>query len=343
MSAGAALRRFTTRGGRTLDFTALGFGTAPLGNFLQKLEEKDCDDAIEAAWAVGMRHFDTAPLYGLGLSEGRLGRVLKGKPRTGYVLSTKVGRLLEPAGPGESNGGIYVDVPPLKFIYDYSYDAVMRSFESSLKRLGLDRVDILYVHDVDGPNHGGRAGSEARIQELLTRGGWKALRELRHSGVVAAIGAGVNEWQPCARLLELADPDLFLLAGRYTLLEQAPLEALFPQCARAGAGIVIGGPYNSGVLAGKTTYDYAAIPRPIAERAQALRAVCDAHGVDLRAAALQFVLAHPLVVSVIPGAISQKEAQENADLLDVAIPASLWRELKDRAMIHADAPTPAGH
>jgi len=343
MSAGAALRRFTTRGGKTLDFTALGFGTAPLGNFLQKLEEKDCDDAIEAAWAVGMRHFDTAPLYGLGLSEGRLGRVLRGKPRASYVLSTKVGRLLEPAAPGEANGGIYVDVPPLKFIYDYSYDAVMRSFESSLKRLGLDRVDILYVHDVDGPNHGGRAGSEARIQELLTRGGWKALRELRHSGVVAAIGAGVNEWQPCARLLELADPDLFLLAGRYTLLEQAPLEALFPQCARAGAGIVIGGPYNSGVLAGKTTYDYAAIPRPIAERAQALRAVCDAHGVDLRAAALQFVLAHPLVVSVIPGAISQKEAQENADLLDVAIPASLWRELKDRAMIHADAPTPAGH
>jgi D-threo-aldose 1-dehydrogenase len=343
MPAASSLRRFATRAGTALDFTVLGFGTAPLGNFLQKLDEKDCDDAIEAAWAVGMRHFDTAPLYGLGLSEGRLGRVLKQKPRDDYVLSTKVGRLLEPAEPGESNAGIYVDVPPLKFVYDYSYDGVMRSFESSLERLGLDRVDILYVHDVDGPNHGGRAGSEARIQELLSTGGWKALQELRSAGVVSAIGTGVNEWQPCARLLELADPDLFLLAGRYTLLEQEPLEALFPQCKKAGAGIVIGGPYNSGVLAGKTTYDYAAIPKPIADRAQALRTVCEAHGVDLRAAALQFVVAHPLVVSVIPGAISQREAEENATLLSVEIPAALWRELKDRQLVHPGAPTPAGH
>lgn len=343
MPGASDLRRFTTRDGRTLDFTVLGFGTAPLGNFLQKLEEKDCDNAIEAAWATGMRHFDTAPLYGLGLSEGRLGRILKHKPRGEYVLSTKVGRLLEPAGPGEGNGGIYVDVPPLKFVYDYSYDGVMRSFESSLKRLGIDKVDILYVHDVDGPNHGGRAGSEARIQELLTTGGWKALQELRSAGVVSAIGTGVNEWQPCARLLELADPDIFLLAGRYTLLEQEPLEAIFPQCEKAGARIVIGGPYNSGVLAGKTTYDYAAIPKPIADRAQALRAVCENHGVDLRAAALQFVVAHPMVVSVIPGAISQREAEENAALLSANIPAALWRELKDRQLVHADAPTPAGH
>ncbi len=342
MPDASSLHRFVTRAGASLDFTVLGFGTAPLGNFLRRLEEKDCDDAVEAAWAAGMRHFDTAPLYGLGLSEGRLGRILKTKPRSEYVLSTKVGRLLEPAGPGEGNGGIYVDVPPLKFVYDYSYDGVMRSFESSLKRLGIDKVDILYVHDVDGPNHGGRAGSEARIRELLTAGGWTALQELRSAGVVAAIGAGVNEWQPCVRLLELADPDIFLLAGRYTLLEQEPLDTLFPQCAKAGAGIVIGGPYNSGVLAGKTTYDYAAIPKPVAERAQALRSVCEAHGVDLRAAALQFVVAHPLAVSVIPGAMSQGEAEENAALIAAPIPEALWRELKDRRLVHAAAPVPEG-
>jgi len=342
MPVASSLRRFRTRAGASLDFSVLGFGTAPLGNFLRRLEEKDCDDAIEAAWATGMRHFDTAPLYGLGLSEDRLGRILKSKPRGEYILSTKVGRRLEPAGPGEGNGGIFVDVPPLKYVYDYSYDGVMRSFESSIERLGIDKVDILYVHDVDGPNHGGRAGSEARIQELLATGGWKALQELRSAGVVAAIGTGVNEWQPCARLLELADPDIFLLAGRYTLLEQEPLHALFPQCATAGAGIVIGGPYNSGVLAGKTTYDYAAIPKAVADRAQALRSVCDAYGVDLRAAALQFVVAHPLVVSVIPGAMSQSEAEENAELIAAPIPDALWRELKARKLVHADAPVPGG-
>lgn len=336
-----ARRQFTTRGGKSLDFTVLGFGTAPLGNFLRALEEEECDKAVEAAWAAGMRHFDTAPLYGLGLSEQRLGRILRSKPRDQYVLSTKVGRLLEPASPGESNGGIFVNVPPLKFVYDYSYDGVMRSFESSLKRLGIDRVDILYVHDVDGPNHGGREGSEARIQELMSTGGWKALQELRSAGVVDAIGTGVNEWQPCARLLELADPDIFLLAGRYTLLEQEPLDMLFPQCAKAGAAIVIGGPYNSGVLAGKTTYDYATTPKAVADRAQALRSVCERHGVDLRAAALQFVVAHPLVVSVIPGAMSQAEAEENAALVEAAIPSALWDELKSRKMLHPDAPVPA--
>lgn len=334
------VRCFTTRAGRELAFTSLGFGTAPLGNFLEALDERQCDETVEAAWNAGVRHFDTAPLYGLGLSETRLGRVLRTKPRDAYVVSTKVGRLLEPAGEDGSNGGIYVDVPPLKYVYDYSYDGVMRSFEASLARLGLDRVDIVYVHDIDAPNHGGRDGSEARIQELLSAGGWKALQQLRDAGTVTAIGAGVNDWECCARLLDLADPDLFLLAGRYTLLEQEPLTTLFPKCADAGVRIVIGGPYNSGVLAGRSTFDYAAIPPTVADRARALRMICSDHGADLKAAALQFVLAHPLTVSVIPGANTRKEAEENAALLKARISKEVWCEMKAQGLIHQDSPVP---
>ncbi|MGD0865173.1 MAG: aldo/keto reductase [Rhizomicrobium sp.] len=339
-SPASALRRHVTRRGRTLSFTALGFGSAPLGNFFRALDERDCDNTVAAAWNKGLRHFDTAPLYGLGLSEMRVGRNLKRRARGEYVLSTKVGRVLEPCAKGEENGGIYVDTPQVRYRYDYSYDGVMRSYEASLKRLGLDRVDILYVHDVDGPSHGGRDGSEARIAELMSRGGWKALDELRASGAVSAIGAGVNEWQPCARLLEVADPDLFLLAGRYTLLEQEPLDTLFPQCAKAGAGIVIGGPYNSGVLAGGKTYNYGNIPVEVAARVRALHAVCDAHGVELRCAALQFALAHPLVVSVIPGAMSVGEVDQNVDLMARSIPPALWEDLKHRGLLHRDAPVP---
>jgi D-threo-aldose 1-dehydrogenase len=340
MTAAATIRSFTTRKGRKLDFTTLGFGSAPLGNFLRSFTEAECDETVGAAWDHGLRYYDTAPLYGLGLSEQRVGRILKPKPRASYLLSTKVGRLLEPCAPGESNGGIYVDTPPFRFVYDYSYDGVMRSFEESLRRLGLDRVDILFVHDVDGPNHGGRAGSEARIRELMETGGWRAVDELRASGAVDAIGIGVNEWQPCARLLELADPDLFLLAGRYTLLEQEPLETLFPQCERKGAAIVLGGPYNSGVLAGKTTFNYGEIPEDVAKRVQALKRVCDSHGVVLRDAALQFVAAHPLVVSVIPGAISPREVADNVAILEEKIPAALWDDLRRETLVHPKAPTP---
>jgi D-threo-aldose 1-dehydrogenase len=216
----------------------------------------------------------------------------------------------------------------------------MRSFEASLQRLGLDRVDILLVHDVDGFTHGSREASEARIQALMQTGGWRALDDLRSSGAVDAIGLGVNEWEPCARLLELADPDLFLLAGRYTLLEQAPLETLFPQCAKAGAGIVLGGPYNSGVLAGKATFNYAAIPLDVAERVRKLDAVCRSHGVALQQAALQFVAAHPLVVSVIPGAVSPEEVDGNVALMEAKTPPALWRDLKAQGLIHPDAPVP---
>lgn len=340
-SHAADRRRFVTPAGKELNFTALGFGSAPLGNYLRPLSEEECDQTLSAAWDSGVRYFDTAPLYGLGLSEMRVGRLLARRRRQDFIVGTKVGRLLVPCEKDEVNGLFFVDTPQVRFHYDYSYDGVMRSYEASLKRLGLDRVEILYVHDVCGLVHGGRDASEARIRELVDTGGWRALAELRDSGDVIAIGAGVNEWEPCARLLELVDPDLFLLAGRYTLLEQVPLDTLFPECARRGVGIVVGGPYNSGILAGGTTYNYAAAPPEILARARALNAVCATHGVALPAAALQFVLANPLVVTVIPGGQTMKETMLNAAVLDERIPPALWQELKDRKLLHPQAPTPA--
>jgi D-threo-aldose 1-dehydrogenase len=334
-------REFVTRGGRALSFTTMGFGSAPLGNFQRPLGEEECDATVDAAWSRGMRYYDTAPLYGFGLSEQRVGRRLRSRPRAEYLLSTKVGRLFEPCDKSEVNSGFFIDVPSYRFHYDYSYTGVMRSFEESLKRIGVGAIDILFVHDVDGLNHDGRAGSEARIQELIAQGGWRALSDLRDQGVVAAIGAGVNEWEPCARLLELVDPDLFLLAGRYTLLEQAPIDTLFPQCQERGVGIVIGGPFNSGVLAGRDTFNYGAIPPAVAARVREIDAVCRQFQVALPSAALQFVMAHPVVVSVIPGPQSVQELEQNVGLFNDRIPAALWKALKDKKLIHARAPVPA--
>ena len=340
-NAAARRRDFTTRGGHTLSFTSLGFGSAPLGNYLRPLSEADCDRTLACAWDSGIRYFDTAPLYGLGLSEVRVGRLLQQHDRSQFILSTKVGRLLEPCAKEEVNGGFFIDTPQVRFYYDYSYDGVMRSFESSLGRLGVDRVDILLVHDVCALAHGSREASEARIRELIDTGGWRALAELRDAGTIAAIGAGVNEWQPCARLLELVDPDLFLLAGRYTLLEQEPLDTLFPECARRGVGIIVGGPYNSGILAGKDTWNYARAPAEVVERVRRIDECCRRHSVDLPRAALHFVLAHPVVVSVIPGGQNITEMQQNVALMGGSIPPALWEELKQLGLLHAGAPVPA--
>jgi D-threo-aldose 1-dehydrogenase len=217
----------------------------------------------------------------------------------------------------------------------------MRSYEESRARLGLDCIDILYVHDPDGRNHGGRAGAEARLQELMKSGGWRALDELRASGTVKAIGCGVNEWEPCARLLELADPDLFLIAGRYTLLEQEPLNALFPACEKRGVGVVIGGPLNAGALVGGPYYDYAPITKPIVSRVACLKEICDAHNVAIADAALQFAAAHPVVVSVLSGPGSAQETRAYAASFNAPIPPALWKALKDERAINLDAPTPS--
>jgi len=344
MPARLPTRTLTTQAGRTLDFRAFGFGAAPIGNMNRVLSEAEAEATVRQAWTLGLRYFDTAPLYGHGLSEQRVGAALRAEPRDAFLLSTKVGRLLEPCAPGEEDSGIYRKVPHVRIAYDYSYDGVMRSYASSLKRLGLDRVDILYVHDIDAMTHGSREAAEARTRELIDQGGWRALDELRASGDVAAIGAGVNEWEPCARLLDLADPDLFLLAGRYTLLEQEALSTLLPACARRGVGVVIGGPFNSGVLATGPVpgaiYNYAPAPQAVLRRTAEIETVCARHGVKLAQAALAFPLGHPSVVSVIPGGQTPDQVAQNLTLLNAPIPDTLWADLKAAGLVRPDAPTP---
>ena len=339
--AASSRRRFTTPLGRSLDFTRLGFGGAPLGNYPRALSEAEAEATLAAAWDGGLRYFDTAPLYGHGLSEARFGRLLKPKPRDQFLISTKVGRLLEPCAPGEEDAGLFLNPLPFRVRYDYRRDAVLRSFEESLARLGLDRVDILFVHDVEPGAHGSVAAYDARWSELTDGGGWRALRDLRDAGVVAAIGMGVNEVAPCERMLAELDPDLFLLAGRYTLLEQGPLHTLLPACERRGVGLVIGGPFNSGVLVrAGGDYNYAAAPSDVVARVQALRTVCEQFGAPLPTVALQFAAAHPVVASVIPGGQAPGEVSANIAMMGVELPSQLWSALKDEGLIDPAAPTP---
>ncbi|HEY2708106.1 MAG TPA: aldo/keto reductase [Caulobacteraceae bacterium] len=338
MSA-AARKVFTTPKDQSLAFTRVGFGGAPLGNMHRALGPAEAEATVEAAWAGGLRYFDTAPLYGHGLSETRIGNALRSKPREEFVLSTKVGRLLEPCAPGEEASGIYKPTPALKVRFDYTHDGVLRSLAASLARLGTDRVDILYVHDLERPPHGD--DYESRWADLTDGGGWRALDDLRAAGVVSAIGLGVNQAAPCERMLAELDPDLFLLAGRYTLLEQAPLHGLLPNCERRGVGVVIGGPFNSGVLVRPDgAYNYAAASPEITARVDRLRAVCARFDVPLPAAALRFVLAHPAVVSVVPGAQTVDEVASNAALMDHPIPDDLWAALQAEGLIDVGAPVP---
>ncbi|MFQ5624432.1 MAG: aldo/keto reductase, partial [Paracoccaceae bacterium] len=290
-----------------------------------------------------VRYFDTAPLYGLGLSETRLNRFLRGRDRDEYVLSSKIGRLMKACPPDERIGfGKWFEVPSRQEVYDYSYDGVMRSLEFSLERLGVDRIDILYAHDIDIFNHGSKAAMDARIEEFMT-GGYYALLSLRDQGVIRAFGGGINEWEPCQALAQRGDFDLFLLAGRYTLLEQASLETFLPLCEERGIGIVVGGPYNSGILATGPVegafYNYDPAPPDILERVRRIEAVCRDHGVPLIEAAFQFVLCHPAVVSVIPGGQSVAQMQSNRRIAEAEVPPALWKDLKARGLIHPDAPT----
>jgi D-threo-aldose 1-dehydrogenase len=342
MAAAASARRpFAAPRGRSLAFTRLGFGGAPLGNMHRVMAEAEADATLAAAWDAGLRYFDTAPLYGHGLSEARIGRALASRPRDEFLLSTKVGRLLEPCAPGEEASGIYHATPPLRVRFDYTGDGVRRSLAASLARLGLDRVDIALVHDLEHGAHGSADAYEARWDELTRGGGWRALDDLRADGTVGAIGLGTNETAACERLLAELDPDLFLLAGRYTLLEQTPLHGLLPVCARRGVGIVIGGPFNSGVLARREgSYNYSAAPPAILAKVERLASACARFDVPLPAAALQFAAAHPAVVSVIPGAQTADEVSANARLLQTPIPAALWGALKDEGLVDVAAPVP---
>lgn len=321
--------------GRTgLELTELGLGAASLAGIFSAVPENDARATLRAARDAGIAYVDTAPFYGHGLSERLVGDALRGD--VDYVLSTKVGRLLRPGAAADP--GAWVTALPFTPVYDYSYEGVMRSFEASLQRLGLDRIDILYMHDIGSLTHGPEAGPA--LFRTAMEGGYRALDELRRSGAIHAIGLGVNEREVCLTALDHGDWDLFLLAGRYTLLEQAPLDDLFPACAAAGTEIVVGGPFNSGVLVGGDTFDYGAVPEEIAAKVRTMTEICRAHDVPLPAAALQFCRAHPLVRSTIPGPRSPGELADILTWWQTPIPHALWRDLKAAGVLRADAPVP---
>ena len=335
-------RHWDRLGNGGLSFTELGFGAAPIGNLFKAISDDQAHAVLEAAWAGGVRYFDTAPLYGLGLSETRLNRFLRDKPRDSYVLSSKIGRILKAVPPDQRDGiGKWIDVPSRQEIYDYGFDATMRSLEFSLERLGVDRIDILYAHDLDIFNHGSAEALQARLDAFMA-GGYRALLAMRDQGVIRAFGGGINEWQPCQWLLERGDFDLFLLAGRYTLLEQEAQESFLPLCLERGVGIVVGGPYNSGILATGPKpgahWNYAPAPDWVMQKAARLQGVCARHGVRLVDAAFQFPLRHPAVVSVIPGGQGLEEMASNLKAAQTKIPQALWDQLRDEGLIRADAP-----
>ncbi len=333
--------------GRTatrIELTEMGFGGAPLGNLYRKVSEEDAQAALQAAYDHGIRYFDTAPQYGLGRSEVRFGEAIKRFGRDTIKLSTKIGRLLLDCEPDEVTPEAFVDVPQKRIVFDYSYDGVMRSYEASKERLQVENADILFVHDVCVFSQGSQEASDARVRELFDEGGYRALSELKDAGEISAIGAGVNEWQVCEKLLGLADFDCFLLAGRYTLLEQEALESFLPLCEARDVGIILGGPYNSGILATGAVpgakYNYADAPPEILERVRRIEGICEAHSVPLIAAALQFVLGHPCVKTVIPGAVNAREVESNLAVLNTPIPAGFWSDLSASGLVREDAPMP---
>lgn len=338
-------RLLNKRTSRSVPLTQMGFGGAPIGNLYKKVEESDAQAALSAAYDCGLRYFDTAPQYGLGRSETRFGAAIDRFGRENIQLSTKIGRLLLDCEPHEVTPEAFVDVPQKRIVFDYTYDGVMRSYDESKKRLGVNNVDILLVHDLCAFSHGSQEISDAKVRELFDGGGYRALTELRASGEVAAIGAGVNEWQVCEKLLSLGDFDGFLLAGRYTLLEQEALDSFLPLCEKRDVGIILGGPYNSGILATGAVpgakYNYDVAPDHIMERVAKIEAVCAAHETPLIAAALQFVLGHPCVKTVVPGAVSAAEVEANAALMDRQIPAGLWSDLRSEGLIRSNAPLPS--
>lgn len=324
--------------------TRLGFGTAPLGNMYRNIPEQEALDTVEAAWQQGIRYFDAAPMYGAGLAEIRLGTALQQHRRDDYVLSTKVGRLIlderedtTQRDLGEK-GGLFEHGLPNKIVYDYTADGTLRAIEASLARLKTDRLDIVWIHDPARDFHG---EGWRDVFGIAMNGAAKALTRLREEGVISAWGLGVNRVEPCEMALQQADPDGFLIAGRYTLLDHADaLRALMPASTARGLGIVVGGPYNSGILAGGTHYEYQQATPEILARVDALRAVCAEFNVDIRAAALQFSLAHPAVAAVIPGASQPSRIAENLALVDAEIPAAFWQALCTRRLVAVDAPLP---
>ena len=335
----AGKRRF---GRVDLDVTVMGYGAAPIGNIFRPVAEEEAAAMIRAAWQAGVRYYDTAPMYGHGLSEARLGAALRWYPRDEYVVSTKVGRLLSPAPRKEIDFAPWVDGLPFRMRFDSSYDGAMRSIEDSLQRLGLERIDIAFIHDCDVFTHGPQH-QPGRFREAMD-GAWRALDRLRSEGVLKAIGVGVNEWQVCLEALKQRDFDCFLLAGRYTLLEQEALDEFLPLCEERGAAVVLGGGYNSGILATgavpSAKYNYGPAPEAVMERTRRIEAVCARHGAPLKAVALQFVLAHPAIPTNIPGTRTVAQMEENLAVFRTEVPTALWEDLKREGLIRQDSPVP---
>ena len=323
--------------GRTrVEVSVLGLGCGPLGGLYDVLDEEAATATVTAALHAGITYFDTAPLYGHGLSEHRLGAGLR-RTRDRAAISTKVGRLLRPARGAAP--GMFRDALPFEPVYDYSRDGVLRSLEDSLQRLGTDRVDILYIHDVNSRWHGDAV--EARFREAMD-GGYPALAGLRDAGVVGAIGVGMNDPAMLARFAEAGDFDVFMLAGRYTLLDQSGLDGLFQTCAARGVSIVAAGPFNSGILAtgarAGAKFFYADAPAEILDRTRRIEAICADHGVPLATAALRFALRHPIVASVATGMVSPEEVARNVAAFAAPVPAGLWSDLKAAGLLHPATP-----
>ncbi|MFJ9880073.1 aldo/keto reductase [[Kitasatospora] papulosa] len=316
-------------GSSAVEITELSFGAAAIGNLFTEVDPGQAAAAVDAAWEEGIRYFDTAPHYGLGLSERRLGEALRDRPRAEYTISTKAGRLLDPLTPagtaahsGLSDGFAVPHTHRRR--WDFSADGIRRSIEDSLGRLGLDRVDIVYLHD---PDH----HAEAAFRE-----GYPALEKLRAEGVVGAIGAGMNQTAMLTRFLRETDVDVVLCAGRLTLLDHSALDTLLPEAAARHRDVVVGGVFNSGLLADPrpdAAYDYAAAPAPLLDRALRIRDVAEGHGVPLRAAALHYPLRHPAVAGVLVGTRSPDEVRDAAAQLRRHVPDALWDDLRAEGLL----------
>ena len=333
---------FETRllGNTGIKIPLLGFGSAPLGELFEIVEHKQAVETLDEAYASGIRYYDTAPWYGHGLSEHRLGNLLYQKNRHEFILSTKVGRVYRPFkdDPVLFDGSPWVGGLPFEWNFDYSAAGFERSFLDSTLRLGLNRIDLLVIHDLDRSYHGKSVSK--KLKELESGMEW--LKKMKKSEVIQGFGAGINDMEMIPLFLEHFELDYFLVAMPYTLLNQEPLEEIFPECEKHGIGIIIGSPYASGILATgsceESKYGYAAVSEEIRNKVQSIEKICEAHRIPIKAAALQFPLAHPLVSSVIPGSLSTAQVLDNIEMLKFPIPPEFWFELKQTGLLHPDAP-----
>lgn len=330
-------------GTTSLQVTELGFGAATFGNLYRPMTDENASSAISKALDMGLNQFDTAPFYGFGLSERRLGDALRKIPAQDYVLSTKVGRILKPCAKAEDKYG-FCSPMPFEPHYDYSYDGIMRSFEDSLQRLGLSKIDIIYMHDIGEVTHG---KDHQKHFSIAIEGGFKAMDELRSQNLVSAIGLGVNEYEVCEQAMDHMYFDCFLLAGRYTLLEQKALDTFLPKCVKEKTSIILGGPYNSGILATGVKnegvvphYNYEPASQDIIERVGKIEELCADFNISLAAAALQFPLAHPAVVSTIPGLSSAHRVMSTVQQIQENIPAGFWNAMQEQKLLDINAPVP---